>query len=151
MTPELSRKLAVARIGAGTEVIVEATESERAALARRMGLPAVLSLTCRFALHPGARGEAVAAGHLDALVVLSCVVSTEDFEAVVAEDFTVRFVPEVTETEDLDPEEADEIPYEGTHIDLGEAAAEQLALALPPFPRKPGAALPNNHPLASDG
>ena len=27
-------------------------------------------------------------------------------------------------------------------MDLGEAAAEQLALALDPFPRKPGASLP---------
>ncbi len=32
----------------------------------------------------------------------------------------------------------DELPYEGGVLDLGEAAAEQLALALEPYPRAPG-------------
>jgi hypothetical protein len=138
VTPELSRKFAVARIGAGVRFMVEANERERAALASRMGLPAVLALTCRFDLQPAARGVVVASGHLESLVVQSCVVSMEDFEAPVVEDFLARFVPEGQEAPDIDPEAPDEIPYEGTHIDLGEAAAEQLALALPPFPRRPG-------------
>ena len=34
------------------------------------------------------------------------------------------------------------MPYAGGAADLGEATVEQLALALDPFPRKPGAALP---------
>ena len=47
--------------------------------------------------------------------------------------------------EELDPESLegpDEIPYENDEIDLGEALAEQLALALDPYSRKPGAELP---------
>ena len=48
------------------------------------------------------------------------------------------------ESDELDLEAEDEIPYEGTSIDLGEAASEQLALALDPFPRKPGAELPGS-------
>ena len=46
------------------------------------------------------------------------------------------------ESDDADPEALDEIPYADGMLDLGEAAAEQLALALDPYPRAPGAALP---------
>ena len=58
--------------------------------------------------------------------------------------FQLRFVPVGAESDDTDPESEDEIPYAGGVLDLGEAAAEQLALALDPFPRKPGAALPDD-------
>ncbi|MBN9990995.1 hypothetical protein JND45_16805, partial [Listeria monocytogenes] len=34
----------------------------------------------------------------------------------------------------------DTMPYDGAAIDLGEAAAETMALALDPFPRGPNAA-----------
>ena len=36
-------------------------------------------------------------------------------------------------------------------LDLGEAASEQLALALDPFPRKPGAALPGEMQEPEEG
>ena len=59
--------------------------------------------------------------------------------ATVAEAFTVHFVPDGTETEDCRLDAPDEIPYQGSAIDLGEAATEQLALALDPYPKQPGA------------
>jgi uncharacterized metal-binding protein YceD (DUF177 family) len=137
--PELHRPLRLSRIGAdGLQIVVESNEAERAALARRMLLPAIPALRCRFALTREGRGVIAASGRLDALVVQNCVVSLEDFEAPVTEDFTVHFVPAGTETDDPDPESIDEIPYEGDSIDLGEATAEQLALALDPYPRRPG-------------
>jgi uncharacterized metal-binding protein YceD (DUF177 family) len=73
--------------------------------------------------------------------VRTCVITLEDFETEMTEALAIRFVPAGTETEEIDPEAEDEIPYGGKTIDLGEAAAEQLALALEPYPRKPGAAL----------
>ncbi len=66
----------------------------------------------------------------------------ESFDALILETFRVLFIRAGTETEDLDPEADDEIPYEDDVIDLGEASVEQLALALDPYPRKPGAELP---------
>ncbi len=60
----------------------------------------------------------------------------------VEESFQVRFVPSGEETDDIDPDADDEVGYEGNQIDLGEAAAEQLALALDPYPRMPDADLP---------
>lgn len=142
MMPELHRPVELGRIPArGLDVLVEATAAECAALADRMGLPAVRALTCHF--HLTLDGAVVVAhGHLRARVVQTCVVSTEDFEAVVEERFLVRFVPAGTESEDDDPDSVDELPYEGRAIDVGEAAAEQLGLVLDPYPRMPGAVLP---------
>ena len=41
----------------------------------------------------------------------------------------------------VDPDEDDEIEPLGDRIDLGRVAVEALALALPAYPRKPGAEL----------
>jgi hypothetical protein len=144
MTAELSRPIALSKIPAqGLSVRVQATPEECAAVADRMGLPAVRSLECRFDL--GRADDAVsilAEGHLVAEVVQTCVTSAEDFAAPVEEAFTVRFVPAGTEREDPDPSRPDEIPYEGETIDLGEATTEQLGLALDPWPRIEGATVP---------
>ena len=147
MKPELHRPVLVAEIGpAGLDSMVEASPAECAALARRMRVPAVLSFSCRFHLTRAVGGAIAARGRLLASVVRTCVVSLDDFETTLEEDFRVRFVPAGAETDNPDPEAEDEIPFTGTVIDLGEAAAEQLALALDPYPRKPGAELPESEP-----
>ena len=87
-----------------------------------------------------------ARGHLHAPSDLDCVASLDEFEAAVDETFRFGFVPAGTESDDPDPESEDEVPYAGDTLDLGEAAVEQLALALDPYPRKPDAELP-----AADG
>ena len=143
MIPELHRPVAIERVGrAGLDVTVEANAAECAALAQRMNLPAVLSLTCAFHLERDTAGTLLAYGHLTARVVQTCVVSLEDFAATVEERFAVRCVPDGEESDDIDPEALDEITYADGMLDLGEAAAEQLALALDPYPRAPDAVLP---------
>lgn len=139
--PELHRPVPPDRLGtAEARHVVEASEAERAAVAVRLGIPAVRHLICRFALRR--HGERIEAeGALRATVVRECVVSLEPFEATVEEDFHLRFVPPGSEDDD-DPESVDQVPFDGNAIDLGEAAVEQLALALDPYPRAPGAALP---------
>lgn len=160
MTPELARPVVIERIGPlGLEVEVVATAAECDALAARLHLPAVLGLTCRFRLSRCPPHRIMADGSLIARVIQTCVVSLEDFESTVAETFSVCFVPEGSETEELSPDEPDEIPYHGASIDLGEAAAEQLALALDPYPRKPecnpdavlpeGIDRPGSHPFGA--
>jgi hypothetical protein len=156
MMPELSRPLAVERVGrAGLDFCVEADRDECAALALRMNVPAVLSLTCRFRLEPDIAGTLLARGHLVANVVQTCVVSLDDFTTIVEEHFALRIVRAGTESDNPDPEAPDEISFAGGVVDLGEAAAEQLALALDPYPRAPGAELPDGdteaeaHPLVS--
>lgn len=151
MTPELFRPFAVALVGEATRVLVEASEAERAAVAARMGLPAVEAMSCAFVLARGPGATVRAQGMLAARVVQSCVVTLEAFEADVAEEFAVRFVPEDQLSEALDIEADDEIPYAGGVIDLGEAAVEQLALALDPFARRPGVEFAEDDAAADDG
>ena len=144
MHPELHRPVTLDRVGpAGLHVVVEASSTECAALAHRMNLPAVLALNCTFRLERDAGGALVARGHLVARIVQTCVISLEDFTATVEERFTVRCVPEGEESDDGDPASLDEITYSNATVDLGEAAAEQMALALDPYPRAPGAVLPD--------
>jgi uncharacterized metal-binding protein YceD (DUF177 family) len=143
MTPEMHRPVAIDRFGAvGLDVTVEATAAECSALARRMTVPSISSLTCRFRVERESATTFLAHGHLLAHIEQICVVSLEEFAATVEERFSIRFVPEGEESDDDDPEAIDEITYEGGAIDLGEATAEQLGLALDPYPRAPGAELP---------
>ena len=136
--PELSRLVRVEHIGEGMAFTVEATGPERDAVAARLGVVAVPRLVCSFDLTRPRAGTVVATGVLNAEVVQTCVVSLEPFPAAIEEAFEVNFVPEGTESEDLDLEAVDEIPYAGGVLDLGEAATEQLALALDPFPAQTG-------------
>jgi uncharacterized metal-binding protein YceD (DUF177 family) len=142
---DFSRLVALKKIGSdGLVVQIQASDPECAALATRMDIPGVVSLECRFELTPDGNGGAIRArASLSAVVVRECVVTAEDFETPVQEDFSARFVPSGQETDDPDPDLPDEIPYNGDTIDLGEAAAEQLALALDPYPRIDGAAVPD--------
>ena len=140
--PEMPRPFPVARIGAGTCFVVEARPGELPALAARMGVRAIHSLTCRFNLRRLPADAVEAQGLLCARVRQVCVVTLDPFDTDLAEHFAVRFVPRGTEQAELDLESDDEVTYDGGTLDLGEAASEQLALALDPFPRKPGAELP---------
>jgi uncharacterized metal-binding protein YceD (DUF177 family) len=145
--PELSRPVALDRIrDAEFRTSFEAGPDERNAIAGRLQEPAVEFLACSFVLRrPAAAkrsGEILAEGHLTARVQRECVVSLDLFIETIDERFEVVFVPEGEESEDEDPDSVDEIPYSGGALDLGEAAVEQLALALDPYPRKPGAELP---------
>jgi uncharacterized metal-binding protein YceD (DUF177 family) len=144
MTVELSRPIDLSKVGAGgLRIEVTTRETEREALALRMGIPAVHALTCSYLITRDPGGETFTAhGTLTGRVTRVCVVSAEDFVTPIEDVFTIRFVPEGTEQEDPDPDDDDEIPFSGTVIDLGEVTSEQLALALDPYPRMPGAVPP---------
>jgi hypothetical protein len=141
--PEFHRPVPAERVGeAGFEQRVEADAAERVALAQRLGVPALLALSCRFRLTRapgGVAGVIVAEGRLEARLTRVCVVSLEEFETAMAENFRVRFTPAGQESDAIDLDADDEIPYGGGGLDLGEAAAQQLALALDPYPRRPEA------------
>lgn len=142
MTPELHRPLAVERLGAtGLLVEIEAEPAELAALAARMGLPGVTAFRCRFQLRRIAAGIIEADGQLSAGLIQVCVVTLDEFASEITESFRVHFVPAGAEDDEPEPDAVDQVPYDAGTIDLGEAAAEQLALALDPYPHKPGAAL----------
>ncbi len=141
--PEFSRPRRLEMIGeAETSVAVEADAAERSALAARFAIRSVDRLTANFMLCRDPIGI-LATGHLSAAVTQSCSVTGAPVQATIDEDFAIRFCPEpgdnpIDEIE-LATEDCDTVFYSGTSIDLGEAAAETLALAIDPFPRSPAA------------
>jgi len=71
---ELVRPFSVERIGAGgIEVSVQATDAECAALARRLLLPAVAAVVCRWTLRNAGGGAVDAQGQLRARVTQICI------------------------------------------------------------------------------
>ncbi|WP_198370909.1 YceD family protein [Roseomonas rosulenta] len=142
MAPEFSRLVSLARIpDSGREERLRASPEECMALAKRFAIEAVDRLEATLLLRPEPGGGVMVTGRLLADVVQACVVSLEPVAQQVEEAVALRLLPPDEEPSD-DPEGPDEIPIEGDAIDLGEAIAEQLALALDPYPRAPGAELP---------
>ncbi len=149
MTPEFSRVANIARLPPeGREERLVATGAECAALARRFAIPAVNRLEAVLLIRHEPGGTAAVSGRLSAEVVQDCVVTLEPVTQMVEEAVALRIVPAGHEPSE-DPEAPDEIEADGDSVDLGEAVAEQLALALDPYPRAPGAALPGEG--AADG
>lgn len=144
MTPEFSRTERVDGVGERERVVeLSAKPDERAALAKRFDLLSVDRLEARFALRREAAGV-TARGRVLAEVVQACSVTGEPVPARVDEAAELLFVPELdgrgADEVELSADALDVVPFEGGRIDLGEAAAETMALALDPFPRSPAAA-----------
>lgn len=141
-TPEFSRPLTLDTIGdAPRTVTVEADEAERAALAARFGLAGIARLAARAAVSRRS-GFPYAEGTVSAAVTQNCIVTGDPLPVTVEEPFALRFLPADMASEaevELDAAACDTMFHTGSAIDLGEAAAETLALALDPFPRGPGA------------
>jgi uncharacterized metal-binding protein YceD (DUF177 family) len=145
MTPEsvgpLSRQVDVRNLPPhGSEIRVEATAEECAALAKDFKLPRIQSLTGDFKLKGTPRRLHVS-GRVNAAITQICVVTLEPFDSAVEEEVDVEFaesggIPAEPPTEIHDYEPPDEIV--SGHVDLGALAAEFLVLGLDPYPRKPG-------------
>ncbi|WP_237214794.1 YceD family protein [Falsiroseomonas oryziterrae] len=146
--PEFSRPV---RLGLEPrELRLEAEAGERAALARRFGILAIHALLAELRLVPEPGGSVRARGRLWAEVEQTCVVTLEPVRQAVSEPLDLRILGEGEEPADDEPDSPDEIESAGGVVDLGEAVAEQLALALDPYPRAEGAALPDLDPAAPE-
>jgi uncharacterized metal-binding protein YceD (DUF177 family) len=114
----------------------EPTECE--ALAKRFDLVTLDRLEVDVAVRRDA-AAVFAEGRIRADVVQSCVATGQPIPATVDAPFSLRFVPETEAGEadevELSDVDCDTLTYAGSAIDLGEAAAETLLLALDPFPR----------------
>jgi len=134
---------------AGVEVDLRAGPEERAALARRFQLVALDALHGWGRLERADSGEIWFRGWLEAQVVQSCVVSLEDVPATVRVPVERGYRrvsageaarPAVLQASESAGEWDDDVePLAGTQIDLGEMLAEELSLALDPYPRAPDA------------
>ncbi|HLJ21569.1 MAG TPA: DUF177 domain-containing protein [Stellaceae bacterium] len=141
--PEFSRRVELARLGVHEAVYpIAARADEREALARRFDLLSLDRLEAEIRLQRLAGGMVRVSGKLSADVVQACVVSLEPVASALEQAFTVLYgqsKPGKSVLVDLETDEAE--PFDGDAIDIGEAVAQQLALALDPYPRAPGARL----------
>lgn len=142
ITPEFSHIIDLRQI-TDEPVVLEPGETERRRLAGRFGITAID--TMRAILRLSVDGNKVEAkGKLTAQIVQACAISGEDFPVSISETIALRFVPPAKahapdEEIEIGADELDEIEYEGTSFDLGEAVAQSLALAIDPFAEGPDA------------
>ena len=151
VTPEFSKLLAVTDVPPNGKVVrFEVGEGERAALATRFNLIALDKFKGTANVKPWRRHGLVVEGTLEADVVQACIATLEPIDAHVKSSFTLNFLPLemierdaakasdkeiIVDVQNEDPPEA----IENGVIDLGEAMSEQLAIAIDPYPKKPGA------------
>lgn len=142
--------------GFDTKITIEASEEELEDLARRLAVEKIMKVSADLTLHRPKGGNVIhVTGEFQAIILLTCVVTVEDFEAEITEpvegwfsdkESTVSFAAakrerEVTistrEVEMLDESEDPEPIIDGV-IDLGELVTQHISLALPAYPKKEG-------------
>jgi uncharacterized metal-binding protein YceD (DUF177 family) len=133
---------------AGIAVDLAADPGERRALARRFGLLELRSLAIEGRLDRGDDSRELRfLGWLEAEVVQACVVTLEPVPATIRQPVERRWrraepgagpgtaSPQHVWVVEQDEDEVEVDLATGRTIDLGEAMAEELALALDPYPR----------------
>lgn len=150
MDNEFSRIVTVDSLQAGEKRCAIAAEpAELSLLAARLGVPRIDRLEADLTLRRvESDARIVLRGRFRAEVEQICVVSLEPMSTIVEERFTVHYAAaggwedrEEYVIVEIDDENSPEPLIDG-EIDLGEAVSQQLVLALDPYPRKPGAAVP---------
>ena len=137
MTPEFSRREKLDALGAAERAVsISAKPEERAALATRFGLQSIERLDAVLTIVKDAAGLRVR-GRLGADVTQSCSITGEPIPVTLDEPVELLFVAEdlAGDEIELSADACDTIVHDGSGIDLGEAVAETMALALDPFPR----------------
>lgn len=142
-TPEFSRPIPIDTIGAGAAShSVEADTEECTALAARFELKSIEGLSAEAEIRRD--GPAIyAKGFARAKVTQNCIATGNLVANKVEAEFDLRFLPESAQPREeeieLSADECETMPYADGAIDLGEAAAQTVALALDPFPRSENA------------
>jgi uncharacterized metal-binding protein YceD (DUF177 family) len=154
--PTFTRPIEVASIPpGGLSRTVAATASEREALGKALGLLDLRVLTAEFELAPASGGVITVEGRVRAEIVQACVVSLVPVEQSIDEPVSVRFAPAGSPAAPpakpgaemmVDPHLTDppDMLLEPT-IDLAGIAVEHFMLAIDPYPRAPGAKLPEEY------
>ena len=140
---EFSQVIKLSEVGNHSRNIqLSADAVARAGLMVRFDLAALDSLEADISLAHDAEGV-VATGRFTADLAQFCIASHDPVPAKMDEVVNIRFVPEPVvngEVElELEADDCDTMFHDGQIIDLGEAVAQSLGLALNPYPRSPEA------------
>ena len=129
-------------IGGGLHRRLQPDDAARARIARTLDLASLDAFEAELSLAPAREGWRLS-GRVVASAVQTCGITLEPLPVEIDQRFAVDLVEadEPVATDEIDVAVDDNAPdlIEDGRIDLGQYAVEQLALALDPFPRKPGA------------
>jgi uncharacterized metal-binding protein YceD (DUF177 family) len=156
---ELERMVDLERMGpVGVALEIAASDSERAALARRFGFLGLPVFSARVTIDRRPGGQVVVEGRLRGKIVQACILTLDPVTQELDEAFRIVFKQDLTE--ERDPESGEALvnaqvdapePLPGNMLDVGEIVAEQLLLAADPYPRRPGAKLEDVLPKPRSG
>jgi uncharacterized metal-binding protein YceD (DUF177 family) len=142
--PEFSRLVPLHQLGTKPFCQhIEATDEERDKLSCRFDLLALHSLVAEVELRRQAAEMILLEAKFEAEFEQSCAVTLEPVRGTVSDRFSLVYGPATSEEQELviaGDEPAFE-PLLGDAIDIGEAVAQELSLALPVFPRDPEAVI----------
>lgn len=136
-------RIALDRIRDGDRLDLVADDAERSVTAERLGLLSLDRLEGHVVLQrDGPRVRAV--GRVKAALGQACVASGEPVAGHIDEPFDLMFVPDpgssaASDEIELAPQDCDTLFHDGSAIELGQAIADTLALALDPYPRSTAA------------
>jgi uncharacterized metal-binding protein YceD (DUF177 family) len=142
---EFSRPLALDAVPPeGVTVRLQASSEECRALAARFGLVELTGLSGEIRVEPvGSNPTFLVTGRLAADAVQACVVTLEPVPAKVEAEFDRLFSRDLPAESDgeveIDAEAETPEPLVEGRLDLGEILAQELSLALDPYPRAPDA------------
>jgi uncharacterized metal-binding protein YceD (DUF177 family) len=140
---EFSHVVKLNDIGAGAANIHLAADAEaRTGLITRFDLAGLNILQADIAVSRDAKGV-LAVGRFRAELEQYCVASGDPVVATLDEPVAIRFISEPIVGNDaeieLEADDCDTMFYDGQGVDLGEAVAQSLGLALDSYPRSPDA------------
>ena len=124
-----------------TPVLVEPDATGRAAVAQDLSIVAVKKLRLTGTLTPIGKRDWQLDAVLGATVVQDCIITLAPVTTRIEETFVRRYLSDLAataaaEVEMPEDDSAEPLPID---LDLGAVMIEALALALPPYPRAPGA------------
>jgi uncharacterized metal-binding protein YceD (DUF177 family) len=143
----LERKIRLAEIEDNVAKTITASEAERAAIAELLHIPSLKALVFDYKLRRGGGGRVYLSGRLKAQARQSCVVTLEPVATEIDIPVDLEFwpAPLIADLENKveDPGHSGLVdwpePITDESVDLGCVVYESFAMALDPYPRKPGA------------
>jgi uncharacterized metal-binding protein YceD (DUF177 family) len=142
VAPEFSRLVALAQLSARPfRQRIEASAEEREKLSRRLDLISLDRLVAEVELRRQSPEVILLEAEFAAEFEQCCAVTLEPVRGAVSDRFSLVYGPVPEEESEIvvTVEEPAFEPINGNSIDIGEAVAQELSLALPLFPRDPEA------------
>ncbi|MBV8121962.1 MAG: DUF177 domain-containing protein [Alphaproteobacteria bacterium] len=140
--PEFSRLVPLVRLGPHRlRTEIEATVDERRALARRFDLVTLDRLSAVVTLQRLDAALIRLEAEFDAEFAQTCVITLDPVPGRLAQSFSLLYGPNDVDAVEIEIGGDEPVfePLTGDAIDIAEAVAQELSLALPEFPRLPDA------------